>query len=125
MVAVRPVRPVAVQVTVPVSKPPPQNVVLRDGVTSDTPVSYICTGSFEILEWVGEVAYCLALPSTLVGVHSVFHVSMLRRYVPHPSHILREVPVHLQPDASYEEIPVRILNHKERRNKTIQLVKVG
>ena len=32
---------------------------------------------FEVLEWVGVVAYRLALPPNLLGVHTVFHVSML------------------------------------------------
>ena len=34
-------------------------------------------GPFEILERVGTVAYRLALPSNMSGVHEVFHVSML------------------------------------------------
>ena len=33
---------------------------------------------FEILEKVGTVAYRLSLPSSLSGVHEVFHVSMLK-----------------------------------------------
>ncbi|WMV30715.1 hypothetical protein MTR67_024100 [Solanum verrucosum] len=37
-------------------------------------------GPFEILECVGPVAYRLALPPNLLGVHPVFHVSMLKRY---------------------------------------------
>ena len=35
---------------------------------------------FEVLKRVGEVAYELALPPGLSRVHSVFHVSMLKRY---------------------------------------------
>ena len=34
----------------------------------------------EVLKRVGEVAYELALPPGLSGVHPVFHVSMLKRY---------------------------------------------
>ncbi|XP_074567126.1 uncharacterized protein LOC141823792 [Curcuma longa] len=84
-------------------------------------------GPFQILERVGAVAYRLALPSSLARVHDVFHVSMLRRYVPDPAHILSDVSVAVQPDATYEEVPVRILDHRERqlRNKTVRLVKVG
>ncbi|WMV13608.1 hypothetical protein MTR67_006993 [Solanum verrucosum] len=37
---------------------------------------------FEILRRTREVAYELALPSSLLGVHHVFHVSMLRCYAP-------------------------------------------
>ena len=35
-------------------------------------------GPFEILERVGTVAYRLALPPSMSGVHEVFHVSILR-----------------------------------------------
>ena len=45
-------------------------------------------GPFEILERVGTVAYRLALPSNLSGVHEVFHVSMLRKYTPNPTHVV-------------------------------------
>ena len=39
-------------------------------------------GSFEILERINSVAYRLALPPNMSGVHKVFHVSMLRKYTP-------------------------------------------
>ena len=45
-------------------------------------------GPFEILSRVGSSAYQLALPSALPAVHNVFHVSMLRKYVPDESHVL-------------------------------------
>ena len=45
-------------------------------------------GHFEILESVGTVAYRLALPPSMSGVHEVFHVSMLRRYTSDPAHVV-------------------------------------
>ena len=45
-------------------------------------------GPFEILERIGVVAYWLALPPNMSGVHEVFHVSMLRKYTPDPSHVV-------------------------------------
>ena len=45
-------------------------------------------GPFEILERVGTVAYRLALPPSMSGVHEVFHVSMLRKYTPDPAHVV-------------------------------------
>ena len=45
-------------------------------------------GPFEILERIGVVAYRLALPPNMSGVHEVFHVSMLRKYAPDPSHVV-------------------------------------
>ena len=45
-------------------------------------------GPFEILERVGTVAYRFALPPSMLGVHEVFHVSMLLRYTPDPTHVV-------------------------------------
>ncbi|GAV70821.1 Chromo domain-containing protein [Cephalotus follicularis] len=83
-------------------------------------------GPFEILERVGAVAYRLALPPSLADVHNVFHVSMLRKYHPNPSHILQWEPLELRTDLSFEEIPIHILDGriKHLRSKTIPLVKV-
>ena len=44
-------------------------------------------GPFEILERVGTIAYWLALPPSMSGVHVVFYVSMLWRYTPNPAHV--------------------------------------
>ena len=45
-------------------------------------------GLFEILERVGTIAYRLALPPSLSGVHEVFYISMLRKYTPYPTHVV-------------------------------------
>ena len=45
-------------------------------------------GLFKILNKIGNVSYILALPSNLSHVHPVFHIFMLRKYIPHPSHAL-------------------------------------
>ena len=50
-------------------------------------------GPFEILQRIGAIAYCLALPPTLQGIHNVFHVSNLRRYIPDRSHIIQYEPL--------------------------------
>ncbi|KAM6550270.1 hypothetical protein CsatB_000078 [Cannabis sativa] len=83
-------------------------------------------GPFQILDRVGSVAYRIALPPSLSGVHNVFHVSQLRKYVSDPSHVLSYETLGLQEDLSYNERPVKILDQKDRilRNKTITLVKV-
>ena len=59
-------------------------------------------------------------------IHNVFHVSMLRKYIADPSHVLQEQPINLTRDLTYEEEPVQILERKEQmlRKKTIPLVKV-
>ncbi|XP_073138685.1 uncharacterized protein [Henckelia pumila] len=83
-------------------------------------------GPFEILDRVGALAYRVALPPNLDGVHNVFHVSMLRKYVLNPSYVLSMEPIQLSPHMTYEERPIRILDTQERRlrNKSIPMVKV-
>ena len=44
-------------------------------------------GPFEILERIGPVAYRLALPPSLARIHDVFHVSILRQYIPDVVHV--------------------------------------
>lgn len=60
-------------------------------------------GLFEILRRVGEIAYELALPPRLSVVHPVFHVSMLRKYIPDESHVIFYDGVELDPNLTYEE----------------------
>ena len=83
-------------------------------------------GPFEILEQVGAVAYRLALPPNLSSTHDVFHVSMLKQYVPDGKHKVDVSHIELNDDLSYEEKPVKILDTKDRilRNKVIEMVKV-
>ncbi|XP_054781997.1 uncharacterized protein LOC129289231 [Prosopis cineraria] len=83
-------------------------------------------GPFKILERVGVVAYCLALPPELVGIHPVFHVSMLRKYLYDPSHVVETQKVQINEDLTYEEVPVAILDRqiKKLRLKEIASVKV-
>ena len=45
-------------------------------------------GPFEVLERVGTIAYRLALPPSLSGFHEVFHVFMLQKYTPNPTHVV-------------------------------------
>ncbi|TYK21848.1 ty3-gypsy retrotransposon protein [Cucumis melo var. makuwa] len=66
-------------------------------------------GSFEILERIGPVAYHLALPPSLLAVHDVFHVSILRKYVPDPSHVVDYEPLEIDENLSYTEQPVEVL----------------
>ena len=68
---------------------------------------------YEIIERVGFVAYHLALLSYLSRIHDVFHVSILYKYVPDPSHVLERQPVQLKEDLTYEEEPVEILDRKQ------------
>jgi hypothetical protein len=83
-------------------------------------------GAFLILERIGPVAYKLDLPDGLLGIHNVFHVSQLKKYRPDADRVLNEKPLIRQPNLSYVEKPIRILERsiKELRNKRIPMVKV-
>ncbi|XP_073291016.1 uncharacterized protein [Primulina huaijiensis] len=83
-------------------------------------------GPFEILDWIGERAYRLALPPNLDRVHNVFHVSMLKKYISNPSHVLRHEPLDLMPNLTYQEVPIQILDRKVKvlRKKEIGIIKI-
>ena len=83
-------------------------------------------GPFEIVDGIGPVAYRLDLPEEFSRVHNVFHISMLRKYIPDSSHVLETPEIELRDDLSYEEQPVQILGREEKEicNKTVSLVKV-
>ena len=59
-------------------------------------------------------------------IHNLFHVSILRNYIPNPTHVLEVQPIELKEDLSYEEEPVQVLDEKEQdlRTKMIPLIKV-
>ena len=56
----------------------PKRGVVRFGKRGKLSLRF--TGPFEILERIGTVAYLLALPSSMSGVHEVFHVCNTPKY---------------------------------------------
>ena len=83
-------------------------------------------GSFKVIERISEVAYRLALPPALSRLHDDFHVSMLKKYLHDPSHILTYESLDVDPKFTYEEKPIKILDRKDKvlHNKVEPLVKV-
>ena len=73
------------------------------------------------------MAYRLALPPDLSSVHPVFHVSMLRKYVHDPSHIIQLQSVQLDENLSYTEQPVAIMDKRVKClcSKDVVSVKVA
>ena len=94
----------------------------RFGVKGKLSPRYI--GPFPIVARVGEVAYSLDLPASLSGVHPVFHVSQLRKYIPDPSHVIDHSDLHIEPDHTFVEHPIRVLDRrvKKLRNRVVPLV---
>jgi ribosomal protein L21E len=60
----------------------PTKGVVRFGMKGKLNPRYI--GPFSIVERVGILAYRLELPESMKGVHDVFHISMLRKYLTDP-----------------------------------------
>ena len=83
-------------------------------------------GPFEILERIGELAYRLELPPKLSQLPDVFHICMLRKYVPKSSHVIRHEEVEIQKDLTYSAEPVQILSREVKQlcSKMIPLIKV-
>ncbi|KAL5539960.1 hypothetical protein UlMin_045183 [Ulmus minor] len=102
----------------------PMKGVMRFGKRGKLSPRFV--GPFEILERIGDLAYRVALPPAMSGIHNVFHVSMLRKYTPDPSHVLSYDTLDLRQDLTFEELSVKILDREEKelRRKKIRLVKV-
>ncbi|XP_017970420.1 PREDICTED: uncharacterized protein LOC108660673 [Theobroma cacao] len=79
---------------------------------------------FEILERVGAVAYRLVLPPAFLNIHLVFHVSMLRKYNPDPSHVIQYEIIQLKDDLTYEEQPVAILDWQVKKLQSMDVASV-
>ena len=61
----------------------------------------------------GAVAYRLSLPLSLYSVHEVFHLSILRKYTPDPTHIVDSGELVVDADGTFEKGPVRIMDSQE------------
>jgi hypothetical protein len=102
----------------------PTKEVVRFGVSGKLSPRYI--GSFTILARVGSLAYRLQLPDSMAGVHPVFHVSMLRKFLRDPDHQIEMEPIVVQQDLTLECRSVCILESSEHvlRKRSIKYVKV-
>ncbi|XP_043725655.1 uncharacterized protein LOC122672225 [Telopea speciosissima] len=83
-------------------------------------------GPYEILKRVGQVAYRLALLPSQEGAHNVFHMSMLKKYINNPTHVLSAESERLDADMTYEEQSKEISERKEHNlyNPIVAFVKV-
>jgi hypothetical protein len=83
-------------------------------------------GPFPILERYGPVAYRLQLPETLSVVHNVFHMSQLKKCLWVPDRTIEVTDVVLEPDLTYSEHPIRVLDQRDRitRRRTLKFYKI-
>ncbi|WVZ84900.1 hypothetical protein U9M48_031870 [Paspalum notatum var. saurae] len=102
----------------------PMKGVHRFGVKGKLAPRYV--GPFKITEQCGPVAYRLELPPHLAAVHDVFHVSQLKKCLRVPEEAVDTSQIQIEPDLTYEERPIKILDQKQRatRRRAINFYKV-
>jgi hypothetical protein len=55
------------------------------------------------------------------AIHDVFHVSQLKKCICLPTKVLSEPELEIELDLSYQEHPVKILDHKERSTRAMSI----
>ena len=67
----------------------------------------------------------LALPASMT-VHNVFHVSLLKKYIPYANHVIDWNVIQVEQEGVMQVHPVRILDKKNKHlwNQAIGIVKV-
>jgi hypothetical protein len=84
-------------------------------------VAHYC-GTFEILERISPVAYMLAS----LCINNVFHVSLLKTYVPDANNIIDWNLIQVEKEGDFRVRPVCIVHWKikQLQNRVVELVKV-
>ena len=57
-------------------------------------------GTFEFLDRIGPVAYSISFPVNIRD-HNVFHLSLLKKYVHDPNHIIDWNVIHMEPEEEF------------------------
>ncbi|GKD57707.1 putative reverse transcriptase domain-containing protein [Tanacetum coccineum] len=93
----------------------PWKGVVRFGKRGKLNPRYI--GPFKMLEKVGSVAYKLELPQELCGVHSMFHVSDLKKWYSDDPLVVLLDGLHIDDKLYFVEEPVEIMDREVKRLK--------
>jgi len=102
----------------------PTKGVQQFGVKGKLAPRYV--GPYEIIELCGPVAYRVRLPPQLSNIHDIFHVSQLKKCIRVATEVVEQQQISLEPDLSYIEHPLKVLDKKERgtRWKAIPMYKI-
>ena len=68
-------------------------------------------GPFEVLERIWPVAYRIAL-TVSTRDHNTFHVSLLKKHVHDPNHVMNWDVIQVEPEGEFQIKPMCILNKK-------------
>jgi hypothetical protein len=100
----------------------PMKGLKRFGVKGKLSPRYI--RPFPILEKRGKVTYKLELPPSLAGVHDIFHISQLKKYLNALVDVVLPEVAPLETDLTYPEHPIKILDqescHKAQDDQVLQ-----
>ncbi|GJW52703.1 putative reverse transcriptase domain-containing protein [Tanacetum coccineum] len=102
----------------------PWKGVMRFGKKGKLSPRYV--GPFEILEWIGIVAYRLRLPKELSSVHDTFHVSNLKKCLADTNLHVPLDEIKVNKTLRFVEEPIEIMDReiKKLKHRKIALVKV-
>jgi hypothetical protein len=89
----------------------PMKGVRHFGIKGKLAPCYI--GLYSIIKKYGPTSYQVELPSKLLGVHNVFHVSQLKRCLKPPTDVVIEDTIPLEPDLTYKTYPIIILDQQD------------
>jgi hypothetical protein len=100
------------------------NGVRRFGIKGKLAPRYI--GPYPIIDKYGPTSYQVELPSKLLGVHNVFHISQLKGRLKPPADVVVEDTIPLEPNLTYKTHPIKILDQQDRvtHNKNTQFYKI-
>jgi hypothetical protein len=82
---------------------------LKFGNCSKLVVGY--GGLFEIPERIGPITYIIEFPK-FMSIHNVFHVSLLKKYIPNANHVIDWKVIQVEQDDAIEVHLVHILDRK-------------
>jgi hypothetical protein len=103
----------------------PTKGVQRFGVKGKLAPRYIVP--YEIIEVCGPIAYRIRLLDRFSAVHSLLHVTQLKKGVKVPeTEVITEANAWIEPDFSVVEHPLRVQDQKERKTRrhTVKMYKI-